>query len=363
MPQRNIIGPIVDAGGTGLPVGELHVTPIIPAGEAADGFVAKMRRYPITAGSVTAPVIVPGSYKLEVVSESGERLRAFTVDIPATSLIDITLKELWDSRSEVIDISPLTMHEGDNILRLIPGGGVAGQMLSQVGGSLVWRNPPRDGDMISSLYDPTRKQSNVYDRANHTGTQPISSIAGLSDELSGIGAGIDDLTLARGLVEYAIVCDRKAMTVQGGTFQNGADQLRTLNTVVLNNSGLASSALLDTTLSAVTLIPGRAYVGWAEAPAYQVGSHYLKLKSTDGSIIEIGAGQYSSTNASSATLSWARVEFRVFVAEEAQPKKIQVYHRAQFTVNNYGLGIQLRYPEDPGLQEEYTRLTIFSRPL
>lgn len=35
------------------------------------------------------------------------------------------------------------------------------------------------GDMQASIYDPASKKANVYDRANHTGTQPAGTITGL----------------------------------------------------------------------------------------------------------------------------------------------------------------------------------------
>jgi hypothetical protein len=345
MPQRTITGPIVDAGGAGIPSGELHVTPLVPAGESTDGFVVKTRKYPIVGGELAAPVVVPGSYRIDVMGETGNLLRSFTADISAATLTDITLKEVWESRADPIEVPPATIREGDNILRLAPGAGNDWQMLSRSGDDLLWRSPPPDGDMLSSIYDPQMRQADLYDRANHTGTLPISSVAGLSGAL--------------GLTEYASLCDLKLSGTGGGSCTGDVDTLRTLNTIRINNSGLSDAALLDTSDSSVQLLPGRIYYGWAEAPAGQVGAHLLKIKSTDGTIEIVGAAQIATNSASVQGLN-AAMEFRIEIPAGAAARHIQVYHRCRLTQSGTGLGFAGTYP---GFPKEFASITLFSRPI
>src|SRR5256885_9833545 len=121
MPQRTMTGPVVDAAGIGIPSGELHITPVVPAGVASDGFVIQTHVYTIAAGEVSARVVVPGNYRIEVFDEDGDRIRVFTANISDASLANISLKEVWETRSVPLDIPAADVHEGDSVLRLAPG--------------------------------------------------------------------------------------------------------------------------------------------------------------------------------------------------------------------------------------------------
>ena len=343
MPQRTITGPIVDAGGFAIAAGELHVTPQIPAGEATDGFVVKTRRYPIADGEVAATIVVPGAYRFDVKGDEGVLLRSFTANVSGEYLTDISLKEVWESRAEPLELPPGAIREGDSILRLGPGPGTDWLMLSRHGDELLWRSPPSDGDMRIGVYDPHQRVADVYDRANHTGTQDIGTISGLGGML--------------GMTEYASVCDLKTSGTGGGSCTGGADTLRTFNTVRFNNSGLADSALLNASNSSVELLPGRVYYGRATAAAAGVSAHFLIVKSTDATV-SISGGVEDASDASVEEAK-AVVEFRIAVPSGGGSKRIQLYHRCRLTRSDTGLGVPGMYP---GVPREFASMTLFSRP-
>lgn len=185
MPQRTVTGPVVDAAGLGIPSGELHITPVVPAGFASDGFVVQTHVYTITNGDVNANVVVPGSYKFDIFDEDGDRIRTFTANVADQSLAPISLKEVWESRNGTIEVQPPDVREGDSVLRLSPGGGLCGQVLMQHNDKLHWGDMQcggsGTGDMKATTYDPGLKRTDVYNRANHTGVQPHTTVTGLGN--------------------------------------------------------------------------------------------------------------------------------------------------------------------------------------
>ncbi len=182
MPQRIITGPVVDAGGQGLPSGEILIAPILPTGRRDDGFVVEPARHPIVDGVVHAPVIVPGRFAISVFDGDGTLLRSFNAALSDTTLTSISLAEVWTSRGDA-DIAPGMLRDGDSILRLVPGGGVEGDVLAQDGSGMLWAAPSK-GDMRADLYDRQHREVDMYNRAYHRGTQPMESIAGLDAELA-----------------------------------------------------------------------------------------------------------------------------------------------------------------------------------
>ncbi len=183
MPQRTITGPILDTAGIGIVSGSLRVTPIEPTGTSGDGFVVNARTYPITHGAVQATVIVPGAYRFDILADSGAILRTFSANLSDSSLADISIKEVWESRVDPIDLPPATLREGDSLLRLAPGAGADGDALLKAGSRLEWGRPSGMGNMLSSVYDPNGTASDAFDRANHSGTQLISTVSGLQAAL------------------------------------------------------------------------------------------------------------------------------------------------------------------------------------
>jgi hypothetical protein len=68
----------------------------------------------------------------------------------------------------------------------VPTGGVTGQTLtktSNVSGAYAWQTPAGGGDMLASVYDPQGIDADAFDRANHTGTQAVSTVTGLQTAL------------------------------------------------------------------------------------------------------------------------------------------------------------------------------------
>jgi hypothetical protein len=348
MPQRTIVGPIVDAGGAGLPSGVLRVTPVIPSGSSDDGFVVGISEYEIAEGDVEAPVMAPGRYKIEVIADQ-ERLISFIASISDVVLTDLSAKELWESRVDGDEFSEDIIREGDDLLALSSGAGMAAAALQQIEGELRWTVLP-DGDMSRMIYDRERTGADPYDRANHIGTQPIDSIEGIAD------AARDALP---GLIEYAIISERQPAGTNGGVFTAGGNRLRALNTIEVNNSGLAPEMLLDLESSAVTLLPGRRYFGWVEAPASKANEHYLALRSDDLSIDLVGPSYYA--HYASAHNNWARLDFSFTIPAGAGAKLVQVFHRGMpFEEEETGFGTATKQLFDND-SEEYTKITILSQ--
>lgn len=65
-------------------------------------------------------------------------------------------------------------------------GGTTGQVLSKASNDdfdTEWADVEGTGDMQKSTYDPQSIESDAFNRSNHTGTQPVSSVLGLQDDL------------------------------------------------------------------------------------------------------------------------------------------------------------------------------------
>lgn len=351
MPQRIITGPVLDAVGSPIQGGEVTITPLIPAGRAADGLVVTSRCYPIENGALHAPVIVPGMYRIEIVNELGKRVRFFGANIPDGSLDSIELDAVYADRLAPIDLPPSPLKRGDALLSLTPRGGRNESVLAQVNGSIAWVQPLASGDMKRETYDPTGRRKNLYNRANHTGTQPVESVTGLADAF---GAYV-----ATGYSLYAMVCDRRPEGTNGGDFLSGAERLRALNHILVNNSGLAADEILIAATSGVTLAPGRRYFGWVVAPSSYVSTNYLRLKSTDGSIDILG--HLANTQNNVGHNKWIRLDFRCTVPADGSAKVVQVFHRCEESMTDIGMGVA--YKNGLGMDEEYTKITILSRPV
>lgn len=354
MAQRTITGPILDSAGAGLSAGTVRLTPLEPAGTAADGLVLQAREYPISGGAFNAVVVVPGLYRIDVLDAAGESLRSFSATIAADSLADITLKQVWDSRLDPLDIPSPAMREGDSILRLAPGGGAEGDALLRSGGRLTWGLPQSAGGMQSDVYDPQGRYTDAFDRSSHTGTQPISSVSGLQSALDG--------AWLRGYTEYAIIAERKPAGQHGGSPTVDVDYVRPLNTVLLNNSGLTNAQLLNVGTSSVTLRPGRVYYGWAYGQFADIGKAYVKIKSTDGAIDIIGPAQrYDDSGSGSVLQVTCRVDFRIERSVDAGDIAVQLLQRVNTSRSVATLGYSSAF--GGVTYEEYASITIFSRPL
>lgn len=93
-------------------------------------------------------------------------------------------------------------HTGKRGLQGEPGvgieiGGTTGQILrkaSDVDYDTEWATAAGTGDMLAATYDPQNKSADAFARANHTGSQAISTVTNLQSSLDGKQASDADLT-------------------------------------------------------------------------------------------------------------------------------------------------------------------------
>lgn len=74
----------------------------------------------------------------------------------------------------------------------VPAGGTTGQVLAKVSNAdnaVTW-TAAGVGDMLSATYDPQGKSADAFARANHTGTQAISTVEGLGAAIAPLGQPI-----------------------------------------------------------------------------------------------------------------------------------------------------------------------------
>ncbi len=128
-----------------------------------------------------------------------------------------------------------------------------------------------------------------------------------------------------------IVEDVKAYNVAGGTFTQGADRTRDLNTVRYNTIAGASLAA-----NQITLPPGTYEVIWS-APGYSVNSHFSLLYDTTGSaVLARGSAEFSSVVDGVTTRSLGNSVFTISVESV-----IEIRHRCVTTSGTTnGLGVQ-----------------------
>lgn len=98
---------------------------------------------------------------------------------------------------------------------LIPAGGTTGQFLAKSSNTdrdVSWVSAGA-GNMLSSVYDPQNKQADAFDRGNHTGLQPSSTISdfepavsAISDMFRGFGYANNPTTPATHIDVAAGVC-------------------------------------------------------------------------------------------------------------------------------------------------------------
>ena len=95
--------------------------------------------------------------------------------------------------------------------------------------------------MEASVYDPNSIEADVYDRSNHTGTQGIETVAGLSDALSVrvTDAPIDDVKYVRKNSAWVALPADGNLTVtdvfsQGDTFFSGGDSIFSLQNAIFD---------------------------------------------------------------------------------------------------------------------------------
>jgi hypothetical protein len=126
----------------------------------------------------------------------------------------------------------------------------------------------------------------------------------------------------------AAIEDRKTAGTDGGSFNQGADRTRDLNTIVRNEGGFVSLAG-----NRITLPKGKWRVAWS-APAFEVNAHQSWLFNVTGSV-EIDRGSYEICLAGEGEMSTS-VGFAIF--DLAVATELEIRHRAAVSREADGFG-------------------------
>ena len=128
---------------------------------------------------------------------------------------------------------------------------------------------------------------------------------------------------------YAIIADQKPTNTDGGTFTAGSWQTRELNTELTDPDSIVSIATNQFTLSAGS------YLIKASAPAYQVGSHQIRLYNvTDTAVAIVGAHAFSGSGIDVQTRS--ELSGRITITDT---KVFELQHSCGSTRVTVGFGI------------------------
>jgi len=129
---------------------------------------------------------------------------------------------------------------------------------------------------------------------------------------------------------YAIICDEKTSSTDGGTFTSGSHQTRDLNTEIADPDGIVSISSNQFTLSAGT------YLIRASAPAFKVDRHAIRLKNvTDDTTVQDGALAFCTTADSVQTN--AILSARVTITSS---KAFEIRHKCETSRSGNGFGIK-----------------------
>lgn len=137
--------------------------------------------------------------------------------------------------------------------------------------------------------------------------------------------------------KIAVLLDKKASNVDGGTFSDGAWRKRDLNSA----TGDLSFISLDSSSSEFTLSDGT-YLIEAKAPGYNVDQHQIRLyNNTLGSVISVGSMALSG-NLSSATTSFLTIVVTVSSGTET----FTLEHRCDATNVGDGFGLSSNWGDN-----------------
>lgn len=167
------------------------------------------------------------------------------------------------------------------------------------------------------------------------GTITGVSVGGLPDGIvDGDMLAADAVTSAKigtkTFTSYAIICDEKSSSTDGGTFTQDAWRTRDLNTEVFDPDGIVSITSNQFTLGAGT------YFIKGSASAIEVNRHQTRLYNATGSaVVEVGSSEYSSHAAGyAATKSF--VTARITITANTT---FELQHRCHTSRNNDGFGV------------------------
>ena len=130
---------------------------------------------------------------------------------------------------------------------------------------------------------------------------------------------------------YAIICDRKDSTTDGGSFSTDAWRTRDLNHEIADPDSIVSISSNQFTLQAGTYL-----LKW-RAPAYEIDRHVTRLYDiTNSALKEYGNSGYSSSS-SGATVTFSEGFARVTISGATA---YEIQHACQTTnSSNYAFGL------------------------
>ena len=134
---------------------------------------------------------------------------------------------------------------------------------------------------------------------------------------------------------YAIICDQKAESTNGGTFTSGAWRTRDLNTEIADPDSIVSISSNQFTLGAGS------YFIESSAPAYDVGRHQTRLyNATTSSVVQAGTNAFASLGDKiyNSSIILARVTITSNTAFEIQ-------HRSVHSGTSNGFGVNTTFGE------------------
>ena len=176
-----------------------------------------------------------------------------------------------------------------------------------------------------------------------------NTIAGLA--VGGLPDGsVDADTLAAGVegkfASYAVIGDVKSNDVDGGTFTSGDWRTRDLNTELIDADGIVSISSNQFTLQAGS------YFIEAQAMAYRVNRHMIKLYQTSGTPADIalGTSMYANSGYNGNNVSAVRARVTISTATT-----YEIRHRGDTNHSTYGFGLGANF----GTTELYTVVEIY----
>lgn len=160
-----------------------------------------------------------------------------------------------------------------------------------------------------------------------------SDITSLSGLTSPLGLSCGGTGTAEGFAE-AMYRDEKVSGTAGGAFNNGAWQIRDLNTESYDPSAIGSVLA-----NQITLASAGTYIVEAEAPAYKVDNHQCRLQNmTAGTTVVFGTTARSAAAGDDITIS--RIHYRFTIAGLAV---FQLQHQCTTTRAADGYGVASGY--------------------
>lgn len=149
----------------------------------------------------------------------------------------------------------------------------------------------------------------------------------------------------RGLMTYAIICDRKTQNTAGGGYTAGAWATREFNHTIADPDNIVSISNNQFTLQAGS------YLIEAQAPAFGINYNLLRLQSiTDSSTVAYGESNYARYTSGDVNSSTAFLITRVVITSATT---YELQHKATSTRATNGLGVESN--QGP---ETYSRIKI-----